>query len=143
MTVTNVSTPILATSTKSSDANFSKEKSENESAIASHVNGEIKKYDFTNITRSEFKDIINGLIQTGEMSLDESSSLLYAMSDQSITKNFGTQMNNESVDVFLILIQSITFNQSIGNDSGILYDTKAFNALMRFQSKPYEIDINV
>jgi hypothetical protein len=103
----------------------------------------IKKYDFTDITRSEFKNIVNDLIKTGQMSLDESSSLLYAMPDQSIINDSDLHMKNESVDVFSILIQSIAFNQSIGNDSAVLYDTKAFNTLMRFQDKTFGVDMSV
>jgi len=142
MNVPKLSTPQSASFIGASHTKNSNEPSENEPSVALNASNQIKKYDFTNITRSEFKNILNDLIQTGQISLDESSSLLYAMPDQIIINDSDPHMKNESVDVFSILIQSIAFNQSIGNDSGILYDTKAFNTLMRFQDKLYGLNIN-
>lgn len=143
MNVSKLSIPQSASSIGISHAKVSSETSDHEPSVTMSTSNKIKKYDFTNITRSEFKNILNDLIQTGQISLDESSSLLYAMPDQSIINDSDPHMKNESVDVFSILIQSIAFNQSIGNDSGILYDTKAFNTLMRFQDKTFGLDMSV
>lgn len=143
MHIPKLSIPQSVSSSGMSPANVSSETSNQESSVALNAPNNIKKYDFTNITRSEFKNILNDLIQTGQISLDESSSLLYAMPDQSIINDSNPHIENKPVDVFSLLNQSIAFNKSIGNDSGILYDTKAFNALMKFQNKPYEIDISV
>lgn len=51
------------------------------------------------------------------------------------------QNSGQKVNVFEILKQSIEFNQYIGNVSGIEYDTKALNALMRFQDKSFGVNI--
>lgn len=141
MNITKISEPSIAAFEKKPDTKNVEEKSPNQIAISSDENIGIKKYEFTNITRGEFKNVINNLIKTGQMTLDESGSLLYAMGDQSILNGANRNMDNESVNVYDILNQSIAFNRTIGNDAGIIYDTKALDALIRFQNQPYSLDL--
>lgn len=132
----------LTPTTEIYDTKFPQDKSKNEPNALNNGDDGIKRYDFNNISRTEFRSIINDLIKTDQISLDESSSLVMAMDAGNIGE--ASPLNLEqNVNVFEILKQSIAFNQSIGNDSGILYDTKAFNALMRFQDKSFGVDMRV
>lgn len=104
-----------------------------------------KKFDFTQISRGDLLQSVNSLIKSGEMSLDESSSLVLLMGPKlningEISQNTSS---NEIINVFDELNKSIAFNQSIGNDAGTLYDIKALNALMHLQGKTSSIDLKV
>lgn len=104
-----------------------------------------KKFDFTQISRGDLLQSVNSLIKSGEMDLDESSSLVLLMGPKlningEISQNTSS---NEIINVFDELNKSIAFNQSIGNDAGTLYDTKALNALMHLQGKTSSIDLKV
>jgi hypothetical protein len=101
----------------------------------------IKKYDFTNMTRGQLHETVNNLIKNGEMSLDESSSLVLMMGPKITVSGNSIDASDEKVDAFSLLKQSIAFNQSIGNTSGIIYDNKALSALERFQGKTSGINI--
>lgn len=104
-----------------------------------------KKFDFTQISRGDLLQSVNSLIKSGEMDLDESSSLVLLMGPKlningEISQNTSS---NEIINVFDELNKSIAFNQSIGNDAGTLYDKKALNALMHLQGKTSSIDLKV
>ena len=132
----------LTPNTEIFDTKFPQNKSKNDPTALTNDNDGIKRYDFQNISRTEFRTIINDLITTGQMSLDESSSLVMAMESGNIGE-VPTQNSEQKVNVFELLKQSMDFNQYIGNISGIEYDTKAFNALMRFQDKSFGVDMTV
>lgn len=132
----------LTTSFEVLNTKYPSKKSESEPNTLNNDNDGIKRYDFQNISRTEFRTIINDLIKAGQMSLDESSSLVMAMDSGNIGEA-PTQNSEQKVNVFEILKQSMDFNQYIGNISGIEYDTKAFNALMRFQDKSFGVDMTV
>lgn len=132
----------LATSFEVLNMKSPSKKFESEPNTLNHDNGGIKIYDFQNISRTEFRTIINDLIKTGQMSLDESSSLVMAMDSGNIGEA-PTQNSEQKVNVFEILKQSMEFNRYIGNVSGIEYDSKAHKALQRFQDKTIGIDMRV
>lgn len=79
------------------------------------------------------------------MDLDESSSLVFLMGPKiAVNGDISTNSSsNEIINVFDELRKSIEFNQSIGNTSGTLYDTKALNALNRLQGKTSSINLTV
>lgn len=101
----------------------------------------IKKYDFTNMTRGQLRETVNNLIKNGEMSLDESSSLVLMMGPKITVSGNSIDASDEKVDAFALLKQSIEFNQSIGNSAAVMYDNKALSALERFQGKTSGINI--
>ena len=102
----------------------------------------IKNFDFTQISRGDLLQTVNNLIKNGEMDLDESSSLVLLMGPKiSVNGDFAPNSSNEIINVFDMLKQSISFNQSIGNTSGMVYDTKAFDALKRLQGSTSGINI--
>lgn len=101
-----------------------------------------KKFDFTQISRGDLLQTVNNLIKNGEMDLDQSSSLMPLMGPKINTNgNFVSNSSNEILNVFDMLKQSISFNQSIGNTSGVLYDTKAFDALKELQGSTSGINL--
>lgn len=101
----------------------------------------IKQYDFTNMTRGQLRETVNNLIKNGEMSLDESSSLVFMMGPKLTESGNLIDASNEKVDAFALLKQSIAYNQSIGNSAAAFYDNNALNALERFQGKLSGINI--
>lgn len=132
----------LTTSFEVLNTKYPSKKSESEPKTLNNENEGIKRYDFQNISRTEFRTIINDLIKAGQMSLDESSSLVMAMDSGNISEA-STQNSEHKVNVFEILQQSMEFNRYIGNVSGIEYDTKALNALMKLQDKTFGLDMTV
>lgn len=105
--------------------------------------GGISKYDFSNMTRGEMLSTVNSLIKSGQMSLDESSSLVPMMGPQLSVNGTLTDMQNQKFDFIGALKQSISFNQSIGNTAGIKYDNMALSALEKLQGNPSHINITV
>lgn len=107
----------------------------------------VTKYDFTNMTKSQMRETVNKLIKSGQMTLDESSSLVGIMGDLPQVSADGTyytpDTSNQKIDFIAALKQSIDFNQSIGNISGITYDNKALTALEKLQSKASSINLSV
>lgn len=132
----------LATSFEVLNTKYPSKKSESEPNTLNNDNDGIKRYDFQNISRTEFRTIINDLITTGQMSLDESSSLVMAMDSGNIS-GASSQNSEHKVNVFEILKQSMEFNRHISNVSGVEYDTKALNTLMKLQDKTFGIDMKV
>jgi len=104
-------------------------------------NSGVTKYDFTNMTKGQLRETVNNLIKNGEMSLDESSPLVLMMGPKLMVSGNSIDSSDEKVDAFALLKQSIAFNQSIGNTSGIIYDNKALSALERLQDKASRINI--
>ena len=109
------------------------------SSTGQSVDG-VKKYDFTNISRGELLNTVNGLIKSGQMSLDESSSLVLLMGPKIGTDGSNIDVSDEKVDVFSMLQQSLAYNNYTKNTAGSIYDTKALDALTKLQGKYTGID---
>ena len=94
-------------------------------------------YDFTNMTPNNMLSTINSLIKSGQMSLDESSSLVAMMPISPLAAaNSGSgtpDAANQPMNFFSGLEKMIAFDKSIHNDAGVIYAQKALSALERFQ----------
>lgn len=104
----------------------------------------LTRYDFTNITRHELRETVNQLIKNGEMSLDESSSLVPLMY-MNLGQLEGTQnidYDSQIIDAYTEIKKSLAYNEYSHNDAGILYDNKALRALERFQGKASSLNVH-
>ena len=119
-------------------------KDSTQSTSETSTSGGVSSFDFTHISRGDLLQTVNNLINNGEMDLDESSSLVPFMGPKiSFDGNSYPDSANEVINVFEMLKQSIAFNQSIGNSSGVLYDTKAYDALSKLQGSTKGVDLLV
>lgn len=98
-------------------------------------------YDFANIAPDDLLGTLNSLIKSGQMSLDESTSLLpfvphpelnAAMSDG------GAPDTASPIDLFSGLEKMIAYNESIHNAAAVIYGHKALSALERLQGTAIE-----
>ncbi|PKO45196.1 MAG: hypothetical protein CVU29_08600 [Betaproteobacteria bacterium HGW-Betaproteobacteria-22] len=82
---------------------------------------------------------INHLIKSGQMSLDESSALIAIMPISPLSQvdaSAGTPaIPNQPINFFAGLQQMMTFNESLHNDSAVIYAKKAMAALERLQGQ--------
>ena len=142
MNISQTSSYLYASSLQKT-ANSSNAVSSNspQSSSSDGVDGKIKKYDFANISRGELLDTVNNLIKSGQMSLDESSSLVLMMGPKIGLDGSNIDASSEKVDVFSMLNQSIAFNNSIGNTAASAYDTKALNFLQKLQGNIFGLDL--
>lgn len=101
----------------------------------------VSTYDFTHMTRGNMLETVNQLIKSGQMNLDEASSLVFLMGPKMTASGEFVDASNEPVDFIASLKNSLAYNQSIGNSSAIFYDTKALDALERLQGKNSKIDL--
>lgn len=90
-------------------------------------------YDFTNMSPNDILPTINSLIQSGHMSLDESSHLLLLV-PITIGSHTAPDTLNQKVNVLSALEDWIAFHRSIQNENGIIYAQKALSALKRIQA---------
>jgi hypothetical protein len=142
MNISQTSSYLQASSLQKTANNSNAANSNNSQISASEsADGGVKKYDFTNISRGELLDTVNNLIKSGQMSLDESSSLVMFMGPKIGLDGSNIDASDEKVDVFSMLKQSIAFNNSIGNTTGTAYDTKAMNFLQKLQGNIFGLDI--
>lgn len=110
-------------------------------AAYSRVAGEAKvgdTYDFRNITPNNMLIAVNGLIKSGQMTVDESSSLVrFLIPDSTVPTNTSNSINSDSLDppvnFYAKLGQMIAFNKYIHNESAVVYGQKALAVLDRFQ----------
>lgn len=94
-------------------------------------------YDFTNIRPSDVLNTINSLVKSGQISLDESSSLLSFVPLTELNAAIGKPgVTNQPIDLFSGLKKSIDFNKITHNDAAVIYDQKALSALERLQGAP-------
>jgi|GEM_PF-3072857 len=105
-------------------------------------------YDFTNMTPAKMLTTVNCLIKSGQMSLDESSSLVGLMGGVSpLSKvNYDGKVPdtaNKPMDFVAALKQMLSFDQSINNASGVVYDNKALSVLERLQGAPSSVNLSV
>lgn len=103
--------------------------------LAEEVKGD-RTYDFTNIAPNDMLNTINSLIKNGEMSLDESSSLLAFAPLTELNAAMGKPgSTNQPINLFSGLEKMIAFNKSIHNDAGAIYAQKALSALKRLDGE--------
>lgn len=99
--------------------------------------------DFSNIAPKQMLNTINSLIKNGQMSLDESSSLIVMLPISPLSKAVSglddNEIANKPINFFTGLQQMITFNESIHNDNAVIYAKKALAALERLQGKNFTI----
>ena len=91
-------------------------------------------FDFTNIRPSDVLNTINSLVKSGQISLDESSSLLSFVPLTELNAAMGKPgITNQPINLFSGLKESIAFSKSIHNDAAAVYEQKALSALERLQ----------
>lgn len=103
-----------------------------------------ESYDFTNIAQNEILETVNGLIKSGQMSLDESSSLLAFVPrvelNAAMFGNGAPGATSQSVNLFTGLEKMIAYNKSIDNEAAVIYGQKALSALVRLQGTNRETE---
>lgn len=95
--------------------------------------------DFSRMRPSEQIDVVNRLIRSGQMSLDESSSLLVIIPPGKALAD----IDSEPVDLFAQLRQRYDYNIATGNDRAAEYNMKALAALERLQGSIVGADFSV
>lgn len=90
-------------------------------------------YDFTNISPNDILPTINSLIQSGHMSLDESSHLLLLV-PISLEGGSSPTTLKQGMNLFSALENWMAFHKSIHNDAAVIYAEKALSALRRIQA---------
>lgn len=120
-------------------------KNASSSLLTTGENGGMKRLDFTNMSRSNMRETVNNLIKSGQMNLDESSSLLGLMSNTPLDRaNANTQnRDTQPIDFIATLKHNISYNQSIGNEEGVKYGNLSLNALEKLQNTSSGINIKV
>ncbi len=118
---------------KAAAASSATSQSESQTSSSDTTSDGVTKYDFTNITRGDLLSTVNNLIKSGQMSLDESSSLVLLMGPKIGLDGSNIDASDEKVDVFSALKQSIAFNNYTGNTTASEYDMKALNFLQKLQ----------
>ena len=108
-------------------------KSAGDQASISQAARESRVYDFTNMSPKEMLETINGLIKSGRMTVDETSSLI-ALIPISVNGGPAPEAAGEKMNFFAALERMTVFNRSIQNEAGVLYAQKAVSALKRFQA---------
>lgn len=86
---------------------------------------------FRNMSPDELRETVNALIKSGQLTLDETSSLVPLMAPENAILTF--YQPDQKINMIEKLEQSLAFNESIHNYNGMTYDRKAIEALMRFQ----------
>lgn len=91
-------------------------------------------HDFTNMSPNDMLDTINGLIKSGQMTVDETSSLMMlipiALGGSDIP---AAAAANQKVNLFSALENMIAYDKSTHNEAAVIYHQKAISALERFQ----------
>jgi len=91
-------------------------------------------YDFTNISPNEMLSTINSLIKSGQMTLDESSSLLMLIPISTGGSDIqAATAANQKMNLFTALENMMAYDMFTHNDAAVIYDQKAISALKRFQ----------
>ncbi|QHP54806.1 hypothetical protein EH203_13705 [Pectobacterium carotovorum subsp. carotovorum] len=108
---------------------------------------QIKKYDFTNMTPQALTEAVNSLIQSGQMDLDESSSLLGFMAPTALSKvvydGTAPASSRQPMNVFSKIQEGIDGALSRNERSSAENLQRAADALLRFQDKVIKANISV
>lgn len=99
--------------------------------------GEAKQYDFTHISRDELLETVNGLIRSGDLNLDDTSSLLGMMGSSPMLKVHPDGLplagGDVPMNVFARLQEGIEGARSRHDTNSIASLQRAAEALARFQ----------
>jgi hypothetical protein len=99
-------------------------------------------YDFSNITPKALRETVNGLIRSGQLNLDETSSLLGMMAPTQIgTDGSFTTTSDSPVDVFAKIQAGIEGALSRNDIQIEEYLQRAADALLRYQGQTAKIYI--
>lgn len=109
---------------KAATGDIGAQKAANDLATAGTVN-------FRDMSPNELRETVNNLIKSGQMTLDETTSLVPLMAPENAILTF--HQPDKAINIFEQLEKSLAFNESIHNYNGMTYDRKAIDALMRFQ----------
>lgn len=99
----------------------------------------VSQLDFSHMTPAAMLDTMNSLIKSGQMSLDESSSLIGVLPIRIDGSDSGEW--NQPMDFFDALKQQKAYNDYSHNDSGSYYSQLALNALTRLQGRITGADV--
>ncbi|AYH15223.1 hypothetical protein GMW39_03635 [Pectobacterium parmentieri] len=106
-----------------------------------------KQYDFTNMTPQELNETVNSLIQSGQMDLDESTSLLGFMAPTALSKVVydGTApvSSRQPMNVFSKIQEGIDGALSRNEKASAESLQRAADALLRFQDKAVKVTLSV
>ncbi|MBE5204452.1 hypothetical protein IG612_17925 [Pectobacterium sp. FL60-S17] len=106
---------------------------------------QVKKYDFTNMTPQALTEAVNSLIQSGQMDLDESSSLLGFMAPTALSKVVydGTApvSSHQPMNVFSKIQEGIDGALSRNERASAEGLQRAADALLRFQDKAVKVNM--
>lgn len=104
------------------------------SPVATH---DAKQYDFTHMSRNELLETVNGLIRSGDLTLDETSPLLGMMGSSPLLKvNYdGKPLENGDAptNVFARIQEGIEGARSRNETASVARLERAAEALMKFQ----------
>ena len=108
----------------------------------------VSTYDFTNMSPAQMQDTMNGLIRSGKMSLDDSSSLVGMIPTALAYAGGGTpsaaqldSARNQPMDFLATLQAGITGAQSRGDAQNAANLTRTLNALQSLQGTPSGVDV--
>ncbi len=94
------------------------------------------------MTPKELRETVNGLIQTGKMTLDESGSLLLLMMRDISPVNQGTaESKNQPMDVMSLLREGINGALARNEKQTAYYAQLTMDALQRLQGSSSGIDV--
>lgn len=103
----------------------------------------METYDFTNMTPLQMRDAMMTLTKNGQMSLDESASLMLiaglAGASPQTPNNGGA---NRPMDFFAATRELLAYNRHVHNVPGIDHAEKTLSALERLQGKPWRVDVS-
>lgn len=106
---------------------------------------QVKKYDFTNMTPQALTEAVNSLIQSGQMDLDESSSLLGFMAPTALSKvvydGTAPASSHQPMNVFSKIQEGIDGALSRNEKSSAEGLQRAADALLRFQDKAVKVNM--
>lgn len=109
-----------------------------------------ERYDFSNMTPAQMREAVNRLIRGGELSLDETSSLLFVMAPLSsrlkvdgtpVSATEGERIGNTPVDAFAKLRDGIAGARWRNDSAAEAALSQTLAALQRVQGTVSSVDI--
>jgi hypothetical protein len=112
------------------------------------VGGGVSMYDFTNMSPAQMQDTINGLIRSGKMSLDDSSSLVSMIPTGLTYAGPGApsaasldSVRNTPMDFLARLQAGIDGARSRGDAQNAEHFARTLNVLQSLQGTPSGVDV--
>jgi len=139
---------MLASVTRS--ASEEQDTSGTQAATGSGTASGTNRYDFSNMTPAQMRDAVNRMIRSGELSLDETGSLLSIMAPPSarlkvdgttVSKAEGEQIDNTPVDAFAKLRDGIAGARWRNDSAAEAALSRTLAALQRVQGTVSSVDI--